>query len=308
MDRLTSMTIFRRVVELGSFSAAARELNLSVAAASKHVARLEERLGVRLLNRTTRRLSLTEAGGTYYEHARRLLIETEEMEQAVGQLQVAPRGVLRVNAPMSFGLGYVAPLVARFLEPYPELRIDLTLNDRYVDLIGEGVDLAIRIGEMADSTLLTRRLAPSRRCLVAAPAYLARHGTPRVLADLARHRCLIYAYQLTGDTWRFRTAFGDRDIPVAGPLRVNNGDATRLASLDGLGIALQPAFIVGPDIAAGRLVELHLEDGAPIPLDIRAVYPPSRFVPAKTRLFIEFLLDAYADAPWDALTGQTVAA
>lgn len=297
MGGLGAMSVFRKVVDEGSFSAAAAELMLSVAAVSKQVARLEESLGVRLLNRTTRQISLTEAGAMYYERTQRLLAEVEEIERELAQLQVSPRGILRVSAPMSFGLAYVAPLVADFLRPYPDLTLDLSFNDRFVDLLEEGVDLGIRIGELPDSSLVTRRLGAVQRLVVAAPAYLEAHGVPATIDELTSHRCLLYALQRTGDVWRFLTAFGPRDIPVSGPLRSNSGEANLQACRAGLGIALLPDFIAGPDVAAGRLVELKfavqdMETG------VHAVFPPGRFMPAKTRLFIDFLAARYAGQPW----------
>jgi DNA-binding transcriptional LysR family regulator len=300
-DHLAAMAVFARVVEEESFTAAAGELGLSKSAVSKQVGRLEDRLGVRLLNRTTRRISLTEAGAAFYERCRRMVAEAEAAEDAVMHLASAPRGLLRINAPMSFGLQHVVPALPLFLDSYPELHVDLVLNDRYVDLVEEGFDMGVRIGRLADSSLIARRLASSRRLVVAAPRYLERQGWPRTPRDLRDHDCLIYAYQAErAGQWRFR---GD-DLPVhvevAGRLRANNGDALREAAVAGLGIALMPTFIAGDDLRAGRLVHLlpgWREEGEG---DVYAVYPASRNLSPKVRVFVDFLAGRFGDPPyWD---------
>jgi DNA-binding transcriptional LysR family regulator len=297
---LSVMAIFARVVEMESFSGAARELGLSKSAVSKQVGRLEDRLGVRLLNRTTRRLSLTEAGAAFYDGCRRVVAEAEAAETAVTHLAVAPRGTLKVSAPMSFGFRHIAPAVPAFMARYPELSVEMELNDRLVDLVDEGFDAGIRIGVLADSSLVARRLAGNRRVLCAAPAYLAARGAPQALEDLRAHDCLLYAYQATGDAWRFRGPGGLREVRVRGRLRTNNGDALLAAACAGQGIALLPSFICGEDLRAGRLVQLLPELGEPAESAVHAVYPAGRNLSPKVRVFVDFLAARFAGTPyWD---------
>lgn len=299
-DRLAAMAAFAKVVEFNSFSGAARDLGLSKSAVSKLVACLEDEMGARLLNRTTRRLSLTEAGLAFYEGAQRALAEADAAEVAVTQLSTAPRGVLRVNAPMSFGVRHVAPALSAFMAAYPELAVELDLNDRVVDLIDEGYDMAVRIVRMRDSSLIVRRLAPSRSILCATPAYLARRGTPISPEDLADHDCLIYSYQVTGERWHFQGPGGERQVRISGRLRANNGDALMQAALDGLGIAMLPSFICGEDVRAGRLVHLMPEWNQRGGIDVCAVFPASRNLSPKVRVFIDFLASRFGERPyWD---------
>ncbi len=241
-ERLGAMATFAKVVELNGFSVAARDLGISKSAVSKQIARLEYDMGARLLNRTTRRLSLTEPGRAFYQGALRVLAEAEAAEQAVTHLSSAPRGTLKVNAPMSFGVRHVAPVLPAFMKKYPELAVELDLNDREVDLVEEGYDMALRIVRLRDSSLIARRLAPSRNILCAAPEYLARRGVPRFLEDLAGHECLLYSYQVAGDNWSFQAPGGKRRVRVSGRLRANSGDALLQAALGGLGIVLLPSF------------------------------------------------------------------
>ncbi|RMD61740.1 MAG: LysR family transcriptional regulator [Alphaproteobacteria bacterium] len=294
------MAIFARVVETHSFSAAARALGLSKSAVSKQIARLERDLGVRLLNRTTRRLSLTEAGTAFYEGCQRMVAEAEAATRTVTHLAAAPRGVLRVNAPMSFGIRHVGPALPAFMERYPELAVEMVLNDRMVNLVEEGFDVGIRIARLADSTLVARRLAPSRRILCASPAYLARRDAPRDIEDLRTHDCLLYSYLQTGNIWRFAGPDGVRRVRVSGRLRTNNGDTLLAAACGGMGIALLPTFICGDDIRAGRLVRvLPLWSDPDMPF-IHAVYPAHRNLSPKVRVFVDFLAMRFAPAPyWD---------
>jgi len=295
MDRLAALTAFAAVIETGSFAAAARRLGRSPSRLSRQIADLEAGLGVRLLHRTTRALTLTEAGQAYHEHVARILAELATADQSVGCLQAAPRGRLRVAAPMSFGIGHLAPLLPAFLEAYPEIELDLALNDRFVDLIDEGFDLAVRIGRLADSSLIVRRLAPLRRVLCASPAYLAAHGIPATPDDLAARDCLGYSNMTPNEEWSFLHPEDGRPWPVRikPRLRVNNGDALRLAALGGIGLGLLPTFIVGPDLAAGTLVPLLApylrQDGA-----IYAVYPPARHLSPKVRVFVDFLVARFS--------------
>ncbi|MGM0559591.1 MAG: LysR family transcriptional regulator [Pseudomonadota bacterium] len=299
-DFLPSMAVFVNVVESGSFSAAARNLNLSKSAVSKTISRLEEGLGTRLLNRTTRKLSLTEAGRSYYEGCRRMLNEAEAANQAVHRLSDAPRGTLRVNLPMSFGTLQVAPLLPLFLQRFPEIDLDAAFDDRPVDLVEEGYDMAIRIGVLSDSSLIARRLAPNRRVLCAAPSYLEEQGAPQSPEALAAHSCLLYSYQASGDSWRLIGPDGERRIRVSGRLRLNNGEAIRAAAVAGLGIAYLPTFIAGTDLQAGRLVPIlpdWMDDGLGA---VHAVYPAGRHLSPKVRVFIDFLAEHFGKEPsWD---------
>ena len=300
MDRLTSLEVFVKVVESQSFAAAAREIGLSPAMVSKHIQALEERLGARLLNRTTRRLSLTEVGRGYFERARQLLADLEDADQAASDLQAAPRGLLKVNAPFSFGIRHVGPAVAAYLAAYPEVSIEIGLNDRYIDLLAEGVDLALRIGRLANSSLIARRLAPIRMVVCAAPAYLERHAAPRAPRDLADHNCLLYTYASTADEWRFIGPAGqDAVVRVSGRLLANNGDIIMSAALEGLGIALAPTFMAGEHVQARKLVTLLPGYAAPEGA-LYAVYPPGRHLSAKLRSFVDFLVKRFGEEPeWD---------
>jgi DNA-binding transcriptional LysR family regulator len=307
MDRFASLRAFVAVVNAGSFARAAERLGLSRAMVSKHVQQLEDRLGARLLQRTTRRLSLTEAGKAFHGRAERLIADLEEAEAAVASEGAAPRGTLRISAPVSFGARWVAPALAGFLAGHDGLAGDLVLNDRIVDLVEEGFDLAIRIARLPDSSLIARKLAPCRVALVAAPAYLKRAGAPRAPDDLARHNCLGYAYAASGDTGRFVRAGGGapQTVRVRGTLNANNGDALAAASREGLGIAVLPTFLVGEDLRLGRLTCV-LDGWEPEALDVNAVYPQNRHLSAKVRAFVDFLAARFGPAPpWDAWMAET---
>ena len=299
MDRLTSMEIFARVAEAKSFSEAARRLKLSKSSVSKHVMALEDRLGARLLNRTTRRLSLTEVGTAYHEWCARIISDVEEAESSVTRLHTEPRGTLRINAPMSFGTLHLAPAIPDFLVRYPGVQVDLTLNDRFVDLVEEGFDVSIRIGQLADSSLIARRLTPIRTVACASPGYLRAHGRPSTPADLAGHNCLVYSYLTAGDVWIFSGPAGEVTVRVSGNFRVNNGDAMRAAALRGLGIVLIPSFIVGGDLRSGAL-EAVLIDYAGREAAAYAIYPHNRHMSAKLRVFVDFLARRFGRDPyWD---------
>lgn len=254
MENLTDIAVFVRIVDSGSFTRAAQQIGLSRAVASKYVARLEQRLGARLLNRTTRRLSLTEAGAALYARSREALREIEEAELEITRLQEEPRGTLRVNAPMSFGILHLAPALPEFLARHPGLMVDLRLDDRIVDLVEEGFDLAIRIADLQDSTLVARRLAPCRQVMCASPDYLKRRGVPRTPEELTDHNCIVYTYGRSPNIWRLRGPDGsEAAVPVAGNLRVNNGMVECEAALRGLGVIITPTFYIGDLIGAGRL-------------------------------------------------------
>jgi len=299
MDTIDGMRTFVAVVAEGSFSRAADRMDKSPQLVSKYVARLEALLGVLLLNRSTRRLSLTEAGRAYYERVRQVLADIDDMENAVGDMSARARGTLRINAPMSFGQLHLARAIAAYQNDQPEVEVDLTLNDRVVDIISEGFDLAIRIGRLSESSLVARRLAPVRLVVCGSPAYLERRGVPRIPADLSRHECLRYAYSADVDRWSFEHDGGTDTVRVKGGFSANNGDALRAAALAGRGIILQPTFIVGDDIRAGRLHTV-LDDYRVAPLDVHAVYSHRQYLSAKVRTFVDFLAEYFGSPPyWD---------
>lgn len=300
LDRLTGMQVFARVAALGSFSAAARTLGMSPAMATKHVDALEDRLGARLFFRSTRKLTLTEAGQRHLEATERILAEIDEAEAAASADVVEPRGTLRINAPLAFGLRQVIAGIVDFARLYPGLTIDIGLTDRFVDLIDEGWDIAVRLGTLRDSSLIARSLAPIRVALCAAPAYLAAHGRPKTVADLAGHNCLGYTLPTAASAsrWVFGSD-GSLAVPVRGSLLVNNGDALLQAAVAGYGLIYQPTFIVADDIRAGRLCSLALDQPFPRFGAAHAVYPGGRRPPAKVRAFIDFLAGRWRDAPWD---------
>ena len=302
MDRLAAIEAFVRVAETHSFSEAARRLHASQSAVSRAVSGLEAELGARLLHRTTRSLTLTEAGRGYFERAARILADLGEANLAVTQLQAAPRGRLRVNAPMSFGFLHLAPALPDFLALYPELAVDLSMSDRFVDLIEEGVDVAVRIGALEDSSLIARKLAPIRRVVCASPAYLKARGTPLEPDDLKQHDCLCNSNIAVQHEWRFAAADGKIwPVDVHGRLSANNGDALRIAALKGLGRANLPTFIVGADLQAGTLVTVLDEFGVQ-DLAMSAVYPPGRHLSPKVRAFVDFLADRFGPRPyWDLI-------
>ncbi len=298
MDSIGGMITFARVVEANSFSEAARRLGISKSAVSKQIARLEDHLGARLLNRTTRRISPTEVGAAFYERCARIIAEVEEAELAVTRLQEEPRGVLRVNAPMSFGILHLAPAISVFLKRYPDMDIDLTLNDRFVDLIDEGYDLAIRIGTMADSSLIARKLAPSRLVLCAAPAYLRRSGMPAEPRELAGHDCLVYSLATGGDLWKFTDTEGKpHPVRVTARLRVNNGDVMRDIAASGLGLTVLPNFIAAKDLEKGTLVPVLTDYSLP-ETAVSAVYPQNRHLSTKIRVFVDFLASRFGPVPY----------
>ena len=299
MDNLTGMAVFAKVVETGTFTGAAEALGLSKGAVSKQVARLEDRLGARLLNRTTRRSSLTEVGAAFYERCRRIVAEAEEAELAVTRLHAEPRGTLRVNMSMSFGLLHVAQALPEFMARYPEITMDVTLDDRVVDVVDEGYDLVLRITDLPDSTLIARRLAPFCIATCASPGYWQRHGRPKHPDDLRGHNCLLYTYLSTLDEWRYRENGNLIGVRVQGNMRCNNGEVLRTAAVAGQGVIRSPTFIVGPELQAGRL-EAVLQEYEERDRGIYAVYPHNRHLSAKVRAFVDFLADRFGDAPeWD---------
>jgi len=289
MDTLASMRVFATVVEAGSFAGAARRLDLSRAMVSKHMAQLEGRLGARLLNRTTRRLSLTESGSVYFSHCQQILKDLEEAELAATRLTASPRGTLRVAAPLEFGMMHIGPLLPDYLALYPDIRLDFSLENRLVDLVEEGFDVAIRLGAMPETGLIARKLATDGFVVCAAPHYLQRHGVPRVPADLARHSCLHYTGLATGTEWRFIGRDGEHAVRMEGKLHANNADLLRSAALGGAGIIVVPRFLVGADIRAKRLQTL-LTEYKTKELGIYVLYPSRKYLSAKVRSFIDFLV------------------
>jgi DNA-binding transcriptional LysR family regulator len=300
MDRLANMEAFARVAESGSFSEAARRLGTSKSLVSRQVAALETELGARLLHRTTRSLTLTEEGRGYHAEVVRILAEIQDANLSVSRMQAAPRGRLKVNAPMSFSFLHLAPMIPDFLRRYPEVDVDMTLNDRYVDLIEEGFDVAVRIGRLADSSLVARKLAPMRPVICASPGYLRERGVPETPDDLRKHLCLCNSTNALVDEWRLV----DRDgrpvmVQIKGRLRANNGDTLRIAALQGLGLVNLPTFFVGGDLQAGTLVSV-LSGYMPQDAGIYAVYPHSRHLLPKVRAFVDFLAERIGPRPyWD---------
>ena len=290
------LAIFAKVAELRSFAAAAAELALSKATVSKAVTRLEARLGARLFNRTSRRLALTDAGQKLSERATRLLSDGEAAENEALAQSVAPRGLVRLAVPMTFGVRAVAPILPRFLEQYPDIAIDLHLSDVMVDLIGEGFDAGLRIASLPDSSLIARRLCAMPRHTVAAPAYLKRYGRPTHPMHLAQHKCFGYAYMSTAGVWHYTNSRGEQaSVRPAGPLRVNNGEALMPALLAGLGIADVPEFIVGDAIASGE-VEVILKDWKQPEGAVHLVMPPGGPRPARVEVLADFLAKEFAKA------------
>jgi DNA-binding transcriptional LysR family regulator len=290
------MAVFAKVVESSSFAAAARHFAMSPAMVSKHIHTLEERLGVRLLNRTTRRVSATEVGQNYYERCLRILYELEDAERAAGDLEAAPRGLLRVTSSVSFGAHQLAPAIADYLVAYPNVSIDLSLHDNYVDLLEERIDLAIRLGQLSDSSLIAKKLYAVEMVLCASPGYLAANGTPQTPRDLSKHNCLIYTYAAPR-MWTFTDPDGKAEvIRVSGRLSANSGDPLLELALKDTGILLSPDYLVADGLSAGRLIRL-LPDYKTQETPVYAVYPHSHFLPAKTRTFIDFLAARFAHRP-----------
>jgi len=294
MNRLTAMNVFAHVVELQGFTAASDKLGISRAATSKHVQQLEAHLGARLLNRTTRRTSLTEIGTIYYERCKAILADVDEADSCARSSSAEPRGRLRVNAPMSFGTSHLGPAVAAYCRGHPHVQVSLELNDRMVDVVGEGFDVSIRIADLEDSSLIARKIAPCHLVMCAAPDYLDRQGHPNVPQDLAIHQCLVYASAPAGDSWTFYGPDGRETVRVNGPVGANNGDILRIAAIEGLGVARLPTFMVNDDIRDGRL-ELILTEYELAQIGIYALFPSRRYLSEKVRTFVDFLLNYFAN-------------
>lgn len=311
MDDLGNMRVFLSVARLGSFSEAGRQLDLAPSSISRQIGQLEDSLGVRLFTRTTRKLTLTGAGELWSQRAARILAEVEEAREAVRDFDAAPRGVVRVSAPIAFGRLHAAPAIIGFLQNYPDIGVEFGLTDRRVDLVEEGVDVALRIGQLPDSSLVARRLAPMQRLICASPQYLKRRGMPTLPADLVNHDCLTFRLYDTGsiwrpgaDLWQLQGPDDAYEIPVKGPLKATSAEVLVRAALADMGLILVLDWLVEPYIQTGELVRVFADyriahdtgDGA-----IYAVYPSGRYVPAKVRVFIDYMAAHFAKVPHHAL-------
>jgi DNA-binding transcriptional LysR family regulator len=300
MDRLRAYEVFVAVVKRGSFTRAAEALDTSPANVTRYIVELEAHLGTRLLNRTSRRLSLTAGGETLYERCVTILDDLAETEGIVSSSTLEPRGRLRINAPVSFGTLHLASLWPAFMQRYPDVQLDVSLIDRVVDMVDEGFDLGIRVSRAGSMGNAARKLATSRNVLCAAPAYLAAHGMPRVPSDLAGHRCIGYSYATSGDVWQFFDADNKQHaVRVNCHMHTNNGDTARVAAVAGQGVIWQPTFLIGDDLRHGRLVSL-LPDYRLHETDVLAMYPSHRHLSSRVRVMIDFLVDALGGVPpWD---------
>jgi len=307
LDRITSMRVFVQAATQGSLSAAGRVLAMSPAMATKHLDALEAHLGVKLMHRSTRRLTLTDVGADYLETCQRILQELDEAEAEVSAQRIDAVGRLRMNVPLSFGVRFIAPLLPAFSRRYPLVEVELGLSDAQQDLLEEGWDLVIRIGHLADTTLKARRLGDCPMRVCASPAYLARHGTPRRVADLAGHNCLSYTLSsLQGrGTWAFGRA-GDIRVAIEGTLKANNGDALLAAALGGQGVIYQPDFIVAQAIARGELVQLELDQPSPELGGLYVLFPPDRRPPVKVRAMIDYLVEVFSQRDSVEYAGASV--
>jgi len=295
MDRLTEMEAFATVVDQGGFTDAARKMGISKSAVSKHVSSLEARLGARLLNRTTRRVSPTEIGLVYYDRARRVLNDAGEADSIVTAMQSAPSGVLRMSVATDFGVSLLSPVLDSFLAEYPDISVNMVLKNRYVELISEGFDMAIRLGEMEDSSLRARKITETTQRLVASQSYFQQHGRPERIDDLSDHRLLHYSNQSSANVWKITAPSGEvRQVRGNGWLTVNDGPSLMNAAKKGLGIAYLPSFLYHDALARGEVVDV-IPDLPQSTLGIYAVYPPGRYTQPKVRAFIDFLVDRFAE-------------
>ena len=296
MDRLSEMEAFATVVDQGGFTDAAKKLGISKSAVSKHVSSLETRLGARLLNRTTRRVSPTEIGLAYYDRARRVLNDAGEADALVTSMQSAPSGMLRVSVATDFGVNHLSPILGGFLHEYPDITVNMVLDNRYVELISEGFDLAVRIGDLEDSSLRARKLAETHRQMIASPEYLEEYGRPQRIDDLNEHKLLHYSNQANGSVWKLTAPSGEkRQVRSAGWLTVNDGQSLLNTAVNGLGIAFLPDFLYAEAMKEGKLVPA-IEGMSPETQGIYAVYPPGRYTQPKVRAFIDFLVDSFRDS------------
>mgnify|MGYP001260940252 CR=1 FL=1 len=295
MDRLTEMEAFATVVDQGGFTDAAKKMGISKSAVSKHISALEARLGARLLNRTTRRVSPTEIGLAYYDRARRVLTDAGEADALVTSMQSAPSGMLRISVATDFGVNHLSPVLGQFLQEFPDITVNMVLNNRYVELISEGFDMAIRVGELEDSTLRARKLTETSRRMIASPRYFEQYGRPEKIDDLNDHKLLHYSNQANNAVWKITAPSGEkRQVRTAGWLTVNDGQSLLNACVSGLGIAYLPSFLYADAMKDGLVQEAIPS----LPVDVQgiyAVYPPGRFTQPKVRAFIDFLVNAFAE-------------
>jgi DNA-binding transcriptional LysR family regulator len=300
----SDMAVFVRAVQRGGFSSAARELGLTPSAISKLVTRMEDRLGVRLLNRTTRRLALTPEGEAFFHRAQRILADIEEAENEVTRFRERPRGKLRINVGTAFGGYQFVPALPEFLARYPEIEVEITMTDRIVDLMEEGADVGIRSGELTDSSLVARRICDMERVICASPAYLRKHGTPRKPADLARHNCLVLAATPQFHLWPFDFPDGTRNVEVTGNVTASNAETLVQLAVMGLGIIRLADVIVGDAIARGLLKPVLAEVHHVEPLPLHAVFPHGRHRSPRVAALVDFLVEKFADAPWRVRKGR----
>ena len=308
MNTIEAMNLLVEAVDGGSFSAAGRELGMAPSSVARGIASLEDDLGIRLLNRTTRSLSLTEAGRLYLERARRILADVEEARLSVTQLEADPRGTLRLNLPIAFGRAHIVPMLPDFLEKYPDLTLDLSLTDAFVDLVEEGIDLAVRIGELQDSSLVARKLAPNIRVMCASPSYFDRAGRPEAPDDLKSHNCLVYKRGNDRAIWHFRDSEGAiHDVEATGNFQTNNSEAIYTMALEGLGVAPMSTWLVGRDIAEGRLETVfddYTVSATALDTNIYAVFPYNRHLSPKVRACVDALVARFTPTPpWARIAG-----
>ena len=302
MDKLVSMRVFVRVAKLGSFSAAAEDLGISKAMASKHITALENTLNARLLNRTTRKISLTEVGSAYRERVKQILAEIEETELSVSHLNTEPRGTLKIMAPTSFGAFHLSRAAADFMDEYPDISVELILSDREADLAEEGLDLSFHVGELSDSSLIARKIASARMVVCASSDYLDKHGVPKTPEDLVDHTCLLFTPRFPANEWQFSNEGKDYNVKVSGCMKSNVGDTLRVGAIKGLGLIQQPTYMVGQDIQLGRL-QVVLEEYEPAERPIYVMYLHRRHLSAKVRSFVDFLIERFQPIPyWDEWT------
>ncbi|HIF50246.1 MAG TPA: LysR family transcriptional regulator [Thiotrichaceae bacterium] len=299
MDKVMSMRVFSAVAKNDSFSAAAKKLSISKAMASKHVQNLESSLGVRLFNRTTRKLNLTDVGSAYYDKVDAILTDIDETELAISQLNSEPRGTLKIMAPPSFGAFHLSRALSVYLRKYPDVSTVIELSNRIPDLVEDGIDLAFYLGELDDSSFVARKIASTRHVICASPYYLKQNGTPQTPDDLAKHNCMIYAPRTVHNEWDFINNNVKIKVKISGDIQCNNGDALRIAAIQGCGIAQLPTYMVGLDIQSGRLNAL-LEEYEPDKLPIYAIYNHRKYLSAKIQTFIEFMYELYQpEAYWN---------
>ena len=303
MDRITGVQLFIRIVETGSFSKASVDLGVTQPTATKHVAAVEARLGARLLNRNTRGVSATEIGALYYEKCKTIQRELEEADNLASLLQSRIGGQLRISTSVAFGRRVLTPIVLAFMRKHPEISIDLSFDDRYVNLVEQGVDVAIRMGRLADSSLGARYLAQNPWVLVASPGYLKAHAAPRSPADAAAHPCLIYSTVQGDERWHFTVGGQEQSVPVRGPLRTNNLSVLLEAARQGMGLAVLPWYVAHAAVRAGEVVPLLTEFALPVQ-EMHAVYPSPKLLPSKVSSFIGFLQEQFT-AEWWKLGGET---